>query len=123
MSGKPDTPETLEGWLPDPGASGGAMPWLDDLKREAVDVPEWGGEIYVRELTGMEGAVLDSWLVANKDNKVAVASGFNAMMVMLAACDETGQRLFNDAAGHPGPPAAEFLRAIRVIVAAGVDHE
>ena len=44
----------------------------DDLKRRSVRVPEWGGEVYVRELTAMEAVVFDAWLYDNKDNKAEV---------------------------------------------------
>ena len=68
----------------------------DDLKRRSVRVPEWGGEVYVRELTAMEAVVFDAWLYDNKDNKAEVASNYNAMLVMLSACDDGGNRIFED---------------------------
>jgi hypothetical protein len=69
---------------------------VEDLSRQKVKVPEWGGEVYVRELTALEGAKYDAWMYGNKDDKVALASGFNSVIVMLSACDESGARLFTD---------------------------
>jgi len=68
----------------------------DDLKRRSVKVPEWGGDLYVREMTAMEAVVFDVWLYDNKDNKAEIASNYNAMLVMLSACDEAGHRIFED---------------------------
>jgi hypothetical protein len=67
----------------------------DDLKREKVPVPEWSGDIYVRELTGIEALEFDAWMAENKDNKKALGLGWHPLMVMLCACDESGERLFS----------------------------
>ena len=67
----------------------------DDLKREKVPVPEWSGDIYVRELTGIEASEFDAWMAENKDNKKALGLGWHPLMVMLCACDESGERLFS----------------------------
>ena len=44
----------------------------------------------------MEAVVFDVWLYDNKDNKAEIASNYNAMLVMLSACDEAGHRIFED---------------------------
>lgn len=67
----------------------------DDLKRKKIDVPEWGGEIYVREMTGIESLEFDAWLADNKDNKKVLAVGWHPLMVTLCACDDKGERLFS----------------------------
>ena len=68
----------------------------DDLRREKVPIPEWGGDLYVREITGAESLVFDSWMADNKNNKKALGIGWHPIMVMLCACDDKGERLFND---------------------------
>lgn len=63
----------------------------DDLKRQAVAVPEWGGDVYVRMLTGGER---DAFEVSAelKDRK-----NIRAKLLSLTVCDEAGVRLFTDA--------------------------
>ncbi len=68
----------------------------DDLKRVKVSVPEWGGDVYVREVTGKESVIFDAWMVENKDDKAQLVSGWHSLMVMLCACDDKGVRLFSD---------------------------
>ncbi len=69
----------------------------DDLKRECVEVPEWGGRVYVRVMTGTERdewerQILDSRGPDNKTN----LSNARARLAILCACGEDGQRLFTD---------------------------
>ena len=65
---------------------------VDDLPRERVPVPEWGGEVFVR---GMNGADKDAW-----DNfvvELAKAPGkadIRAFLASLTICDEEGDALF-----------------------------
>jgi hypothetical protein len=60
-----------------------------DLPRVAVDVPEWGGRVFVRALT-----------VAEQDSLFAeggVEKGYNARLVAFCTVDENGGRIFVDA--------------------------
>lgn len=67
----------------------------EDLKREEVDVSEWGGTVLVRMLTGRERDNLEAfWLRSKESGNYADA---RATLVALTACDETGARLFSDA--------------------------
>lgn len=64
----------------------------NDMAREEVYVPEWGGSVYVRRLTGDERDVFEfKMLGENKTGK-----GLRAAYVGLALVDETGKRLFSD---------------------------
>lgn len=65
-----------------------------DLKLAPVDVPEWGGRVYVRILTGLERDKLEKaiWDSRNKPIKVSL----RARLVSLAACNDEGKRLFTD---------------------------
>lgn len=68
----------------------------DDLKRESVDCPEWGGTVWVQELTAADSMEYDVWIFENREDKTAIMKGMNAMMVMLCACNEEGERLFSN---------------------------
>jgi len=57
-----------------------------DLPLQAVEVPEWGGTVYVRGLNGAERAELEE--MDTKGGKLRVT------MVMLCTCAEDGSRLF-----------------------------
>ena len=65
------------------------------LPRESVDVPEWGGVIYVR---GMTAAERERW--ANEwYSKLTETDrpGWRAAIVAWCATDENGTRIFDDA--------------------------
>ena len=60
----------------------------DDLKRELVDIPEWGGSVYVRVMTGVERDAVEGLYVKNKyDN-------YRAAVAVACACDESGKSIF-----------------------------
>lgn len=61
---------------------------LSDLKREPVEVPEWGGTVYVRSMSGAERRQF--FVHLGKDELTS------AHMVAWCACDENGNRLFTD---------------------------
>lgn len=70
---------------------------IKDLQIEKVDVPEWGGYVFVRGMTGaerdsFEASVVDIRGSSQKINMVNV----RAKLVSLTACDEEGNRLFED---------------------------
>lgn len=60
------------------------------VKREYVEVPEWGGGVYVMEMTG---AQIDEW-----EQAISLTGRENARAVTLVRCvvDESGARLFQD---------------------------
>ena len=67
----------------------------DDLAKETVSVPEWGGEIIIGTMTG---AARDAWeqSIAGQGGKVNIAN-IRARMLAYCALDENGNRLFSDA--------------------------
>ena len=71
----------------------------EDLKTERVDVPEWGGYIFVRTLSGEERDTFesDSYVISPEGKTEQVLGGFRARMVALVACNEKGERLFTAA--------------------------
>jgi len=66
----------------------------DDLKKEIVSVPEWGGEVMISAMTG---AARDEWEQALVESKSANLSNLRARLVAATAMDEAGNRLFTGA--------------------------
>jgi hypothetical protein len=64
-----------------------------DLPRVPVDVPEWGGRVFVRALTVGEQDALFADARAQDDAE----KGYNARLVAFCTVDENGGRLFVDA--------------------------
>lgn len=56
-----------------------------------VPVPEWGGDICVKTLSGTER---DAFEEAYSENKM---KAFRCRFLVLTLCDEAGERLFSDA--------------------------
>lgn len=75
----------------------------DDKTTEVVDVPEWGGAVTIRGLTGSERDQYEASMVRyGKDNKgqmevqAVETANIRARLVSLTAVDEAGKRLFKD---------------------------
>jgi hypothetical protein len=68
----------------------------DDLKRELVEVPEWGGSVWVRTLTGDKRDEFEAIAIASKDDAGLLRSGFRARFASWTVCDEDGELLFSD---------------------------
>jgi hypothetical protein len=67
----------------------------DDLTTEDVDVPEWGGQVRVKGLTGEERDRYEAGVIGeNTKNKRRNLSNLRARLVSLAVIDGEGQRLF-----------------------------
>jgi hypothetical protein len=69
----------------------------DDLPRQVVEVPEWGGSVMVRGLTGSERDKFEASVLVKKgkDYDVKLAD-LRARLVVLSVIDEAGNRLFDD---------------------------
>jgi hypothetical protein len=69
----------------------------DDLKTAAVPVPEWGGEVLVRGLTGAERDAFEAEIAERRGKKVQFnLRNFRAKLVVRTVVDEKGKRLFTD---------------------------
>lgn len=66
----------------------------DDIEYEIVDVPEWGGKVRVRTLTGDERDRYEGSLLKGKGNKVDMRSA-RAKLVAMACVDMKGERVFS----------------------------
>ena len=69
----------------------------DDLKREQVEVPEWGGHVFVRTMTGLERDRFEQFILDSRssDQKTNLQN-VRARLCSLTMCDEAGKRLFSD---------------------------
>ena len=65
----------------------------DDLPRELVHVPEWGGDVYVSTLNGTQRDAFEQ-SITGKKNKMNL-DNVRARFAVLTICDESGMRLFN----------------------------
>lgn len=66
---------------------------VKDLETAVVSVPEWGGDVRVRLLTGTERHTL--YAKANESGKFDMAV-FSALLVTMTLVDDAGVRLFAD---------------------------
>lgn len=65
------------------------------LRTEDVEVPEWGGTVTVRELTGRERDAFEGSIVEQKGKKSVVnLDNMRAKFVAACAVDEQGQLIF-----------------------------
>jgi hypothetical protein len=69
----------------------------EDITAEEVDVPEWGGSVLVRGLTGRERDEFEvSMTVRHGGQMVQDFANLRARLVARCIVDEDGQRLFTD---------------------------
>lgn len=68
---------------------------VDDRTYEEVDVPEWGGSVRMRSLSGKERDDFEASMMQRKGNKVKDnMANFRARLLALCIVDENGKRLF-----------------------------
>ena len=69
-----------------------------DLSRELVEVPEWGGSIWVRALTGGERDDFEASCLSAKGKGAELNyRNMRAKLVVRTAVTEAGERVFADA--------------------------
>lgn len=68
-----------------------------DMKLEALEVPEWGGTVYVRVMSGAErdSFEADCTEVSRKGSKPKLEN-IRAKLAVRVLCDQNGNRLFAD---------------------------
>lgn len=70
----------------------------DDITRELVEVPEWGGAVWIKSMTGRERDAFEESLVVRKGAKITNSlQQFRAKLVAMTAVDDEGKRLFTAA--------------------------
>lgn len=65
-----------------------------DLPREMVQIPEWGGFLYVRTMTGTER---DAWESSLSAGKKVNLDKVRAKLAVAVACDADGKPMFTPA--------------------------
>ena len=70
----------------------------DDVEIRDVEVPEWGGVVRVKALTGRERDALEKTMLENKPGKAPQVnlSNFRAKLCAASMVDENGMRLFSE---------------------------
>lgn len=67
----------------------------DDRKTKVVPVPEWGGEVLIRSLTGKERDEFEASLVEQRGSKTKQnIANFRARLLSLCIVNEQMERLF-----------------------------
>ena len=70
---------------------------VDDVQFEDVEVPEWGGKVRVKSLTGKERDALESSMIIGKGKNANVnLNNLRAKLVARSVVDEDGKRIFTD---------------------------
>lgn len=85
-----------------------------DIKVEPVEVPEWGGTLYVRTFSGKQRDAIDKFIASACDaqGKLRDPSGLRVQVVLASACNSKGELLFvpEDAASLGDKSAAAIER-------------
>lgn len=69
---------------------------ISDIKTELVEVPEWGGSVYVRGLTGTQRDLFEESILEQNGKKTRVKmKNARAKLVSLSAVDEDGKLVFS----------------------------
>lgn len=66
----------------------------DDVQTKLVQVPEWGGAVYVKAMTG---AMRDAWEQMLVKEGASSIENARAKLLVISVVDEDGNRLFTDA--------------------------
>lgn len=70
----------------------------DDLPREMIEVPEWGGSVYVRALSGAERDAYEAACLEKRGKSYETnLQNLRAKLCALTVCAEDGKRLFTEA--------------------------
>ena len=65
----------------------------NDITMQTVNVPEWGGDVSIRTLTGTERDAFEASIVSGKKHDM---TNIRAKLVARSVVDEKGVRLFTD---------------------------
>ena len=73
-----------------------------DLKNEIVNVPEWGGDVCLRMMSGAERESweLDMYNRSNGGKKSEALKGLKVSLLSLCITDEGGNKIFDDDEGR-----------------------
>jgi len=71
---------------------------VKDISIEEIDVPEWGGSVYVKGMNGTERDTFEASIVQQRGKNASVnMANIRAKLAAQTICNENGERLFTDA--------------------------
>lgn len=72
---------------------------VDDIKLESVEIPQWGGTVWVKGFTGAERDAFEISIMEFREGKKPkmVLENMRAKLCALTICDESGNRIFTEA--------------------------
>ncbi len=88
----------------------------DDMTIKSVEVPEWGGTVYIRTMSSEERDRFEADWVNSKGGREIGMANFRARSLVLTICDAEGVRLFDDS--DVALLAAKSIQAIEPIFVA-----
>ena len=90
-----------------PSLSASQILSANDTKVEPVEVPEWGGTVYVRVLRGTDRDQFEEWVNKEKDKSV------RCRFLVLSLCDDKGSLLFtSDQVAALGEKSGDVLARV-----------
>ncbi len=70
----------------------------NDIEKREVYVPEWGGSVYVRGMTGRERDQFEANIIRQRGRNTEInMKNARAKLVVMCTVDQEGNRLFTDA--------------------------
>lgn len=68
-----------------------------DIEQELVEVPEWGGSVYVQGMTGLQRGMFEDYILATKtEDTRRNRAKFRAQLLVLCIVDADGNPLFRE---------------------------
>ena len=64
---------------------------VQDLNMKKIAVPQWGGDVYIKQLSGAEQDRYEQDSFMSKDRNII---NLRARLICLAVCDKEGNKLF-----------------------------
>jgi len=69
-----------------------------DIKIEKISIPEWGGDVFIKGMTGSERDKFEASIVEMRGSQQKLNMvNVRAKLACYCLCDEKGERLFSDA--------------------------
>ena len=70
---------------------------FNDLKSETIEVPEWGGSVTIRRMTGGERDAYEADIFESKGAQLQLKrENFRAKLIARCLVDDNGERMFSD---------------------------
>jgi len=68
----------------------------DDITLKEVEVPEWGGSVFIRPMTGSERDRYESDILGEDGKSDVRNKSLREKLAVLSVCDESGATLFTE---------------------------